>query len=160
ANAKDAPLSLHADADGRSRVVARLQAGGLGTVKRCTGAWGRVAGEGYDGWIPQDRLWGGYPNEKIEERRLLLWHYLFRKPVPTFRDHALTLLAAQAHHYIDAGNLVAIGRGRQFVDQHLGARNIDERVFSLDEEVMVLRSVGVEVALRTIDRDLAQQTDL
>jgi SH3-like domain-containing protein len=66
ANAKDAPLSLHADADGRSRVVARLQAGVLGTVKRCTGAWCRIAGDGYDGWIEQDRLWGVYPNEKVE----------------------------------------------------------------------------------------------
>jgi SH3-like domain-containing protein len=66
ANAKDTPLPLHADADGRSRVVARLQAGVLGTVKRCTGAWCRVAGDGYDGWIQQDRLWGVYPNEKIE----------------------------------------------------------------------------------------------
>jgi len=66
ASAKDAPLPLHADADGRSRVVARLQPGVLGTVKRCTGAWCRVAGDGYDGWIVQDRLWGVYPNEKIE----------------------------------------------------------------------------------------------
>ena len=66
ASAKDAPLPLHADADGRSRVVARLQPGVLGTVKRCSGAWCRVAGDGYDGWIEQDRLWGVYPNEKIE----------------------------------------------------------------------------------------------
>jgi len=66
ASAKEVPLSLHADADGRSRVVARLQPGVLGTVKRCTGAWCRLAGDGYDGWIEQDRLWGVYPNEKIE----------------------------------------------------------------------------------------------
>jgi len=66
ANAKDAPLQLHSDGDGRSRVVARLQAGVLGTVKRCTGAWCRLVGDGYDGWIEQDRLWGVYPNEKIE----------------------------------------------------------------------------------------------
>jgi SH3-like domain-containing protein len=66
ASAKDAPLPLHADADGRSRVVARLQAGVLGTVKRCTGAWCRLAGDGFDGWIEQDRLWGVYPNEKVE----------------------------------------------------------------------------------------------
>ncbi len=65
-NAKDSPLPLHAGADGRSRVVARLQAGVLGTVKRCTGAWCRLVGDGYDGWIEQDRLWGVYPNEKIE----------------------------------------------------------------------------------------------
>jgi len=66
ASAKEAPLSLHADADGRSRVTARLQAGVLGAVKRCTGAWCRIAGDGYDGWIEQDRLWGVYQNEKVE----------------------------------------------------------------------------------------------
>jgi SH3-like domain-containing protein len=66
ASAKDAPLPLHADADGHSRVVARLQPGVFGTVKRCTGAWCRVSGDGYDGWIEQDRLWGVYPNEKVE----------------------------------------------------------------------------------------------
>jgi SH3-like domain-containing protein len=47
-------------------VVARLQPGVFGTVKRCTGAWCRVSGDGYDGWIEQDRLWGVYPNEKVE----------------------------------------------------------------------------------------------
>lgn len=66
ASAKDAPLPLHSDAEGRSRVVARLQPGVLGTVKRCTGTWCRLVGDGYDGWIQQDRLWGVYPNEKIE----------------------------------------------------------------------------------------------
>jgi SH3-like domain-containing protein len=61
-----APLPLHADADAHSRVVARLQAGVLGTVKRCSGTWCRIAGDGYDGWIEQDRLWGVYPNEKVD----------------------------------------------------------------------------------------------
>lgn len=45
---------------------ARLQAGVLGTVKSCTGSWCRIAGEGFDGWIAQERLWGVYPNEKVE----------------------------------------------------------------------------------------------
>jgi SH3-like domain-containing protein len=66
ASAKEAPQPLHADADGKSRVVARLQAGVFGTIKRCTGTWCRVVGDGYDGWIEQDRLWGVYPNEKVE----------------------------------------------------------------------------------------------
>ena len=35
-------------------------------VKRCTGAWCRLVGEGFDGWIEQNRLWGVYPDEKIE----------------------------------------------------------------------------------------------
>lgn len=63
---KDELLPLHASADGQSAVVARLQPGVLGQVKKCTGAWCRVIGSGFDGWVPQERLWGVYPNEKLE----------------------------------------------------------------------------------------------
>ncbi len=58
--------SLHATPDEQSPVTARLQSGVLGAVKRCTGAWCRIAGDGFDGWIEQNRLWGVYPDEKIE----------------------------------------------------------------------------------------------
>src|SRR5215475_3615661 len=51
-------VPLHASADDTSAITARLQAGVLATVKRCSGNWCRVAGEGYDGWIEQERLWG------------------------------------------------------------------------------------------------------
>ncbi len=58
------PLYDKASADGA--VVARLQAGVFGSVKRCTGAWCRIIGSGFDGWIAQERLWGVYLNEKVE----------------------------------------------------------------------------------------------
>ena len=58
--------SLHAKPDEQSLVTARLQSGVLGTVKHCTGAWCRIAGDGFDGWIEQNRLWGVYPDEKVE----------------------------------------------------------------------------------------------
>ena len=48
------------------RPIARLQAGVLAVVKRCTGQWCRISGAGFEGWIEQDRLWGVYPNEKID----------------------------------------------------------------------------------------------
>ena len=35
-------------------------------VKRCTGTWCRFVGDGFDGWIEQERLWGVYPDEKVE----------------------------------------------------------------------------------------------
>jgi len=57
---------LHAKPDAQSTVTARLQSGVLGTVKQCTGTWCRVAGEGFDGWLEQSRLWGVYPDEKID----------------------------------------------------------------------------------------------
>jgi SH3-like domain-containing protein len=58
--------SLHAKPDAQSAVTARLQSGVLGAVKQCTGTWCRVAGEGFDGWVEQSRLWGVYPDEKVE----------------------------------------------------------------------------------------------
>jgi len=64
--AKGEILSLHDKPDPQSAVVAKLQAGVTGAVKRCTGTWCRISGEGFDGWIEQDRLWGVYPNEKVE----------------------------------------------------------------------------------------------
>ena len=58
--------ALHAKPDEQSAVTAQLQSGVLGAIKRCTGSWCRIAGDGFDGWIEQSRLWGVYPDEKIE----------------------------------------------------------------------------------------------
>jgi len=63
---KDQLVPLYGDADGNATVVARLQAGVLATVKRCTGSWCRIAGPGFDGWAVQVQLWGVYPNEKVD----------------------------------------------------------------------------------------------
>ena len=52
--------------DAEGAVVAKLQAGVLASVKRCTGAWCHIAGNGFDGWAVQEQLWGVYPNEKVE----------------------------------------------------------------------------------------------
>lgn len=59
-------VPLMASPDGVSRVVAKLQTGVLAQVKRCGGNWCRIAGEKFDGWIEQERLWGVYPEEKVE----------------------------------------------------------------------------------------------
>lgn len=63
---KDALVSLYDDADRKSTVTAKLHSGVLAGVKRCTGTWCHIAGNGFDGWIEQNRLWGAYPNEKVE----------------------------------------------------------------------------------------------
>ena len=52
--------------DERQRRRRPAAVGVLGTVKRCTGGWCRIIGSGFDGWIEQERLWGVYPNEKVE----------------------------------------------------------------------------------------------
>jgi SH3-like domain-containing protein len=64
--AKDDLVSIRNGTEAESTVTAQLQAGVLGTVKKCTGSWCRISGDGFDGWIQQERLWGVYPNEKVE----------------------------------------------------------------------------------------------
>jgi SH3-like domain-containing protein len=59
-------LMLRGKPEPDSAVVAKLQIGVLGSVKRCNGSWCRITGDGFDGWIQQERLWGVYPNEKLE----------------------------------------------------------------------------------------------
>jgi SH3-like domain-containing protein len=59
-------LELRDKPDAASAVNAKLQHGVLATVKRCKDGWCRLAGEGFDGWIEQPRLWGVYPGEKVE----------------------------------------------------------------------------------------------
>jgi len=62
---KDELVPLFNAADDQSRVVARLQPGVAASVRRCTGRFCQVSGTGFDGWIPQERLWGVYPNETV-----------------------------------------------------------------------------------------------
>jgi SH3-like domain-containing protein len=64
--ANDALLLLREKADVHTAITARLQPGVVATVKKCAGGWCRIAGSGYDGWIEQERLFGVYPNEKVE----------------------------------------------------------------------------------------------
>src|SRR3979490_310499 len=52
--------------DPASTVAARLQAGVVAQVKKCSSGWCRVIGNGFDGWIEQQRLWGVYADEKVE----------------------------------------------------------------------------------------------
>jgi SH3-like domain-containing protein len=59
-------VPLYESRDAQSAVVARLQSGVQASLKSCDGAWCEIAGKNFNGWIPQDRLWGAYPNEKVE----------------------------------------------------------------------------------------------
>lgn len=65
------PVALQERADERAEVVARLQPGVITNVRQCTGSWCRIivvlpGARDLTGYIRQDRLWGVYPNEKIE----------------------------------------------------------------------------------------------
>jgi SH3-like domain-containing protein len=63
---KDELVPLYQGAGASESITARLQSGVLGTVKQCTGSWCRIIGTGFDGWVAQERLWGVYPNEKVD----------------------------------------------------------------------------------------------
>jgi SH3-like domain-containing protein len=63
---KNELVPLYESADVEAAVVAKLQAGVLGSLRSCSGTWCEIVGKGFDGWIRQDRLWGAYPNEKVE----------------------------------------------------------------------------------------------
>src|SRR5271165_6783544 len=47
-------------------LAATLQSGVIVNVRNCDGAWCLVDGDGFKGYIQQIKLWGAYPNEKIE----------------------------------------------------------------------------------------------
>jgi SH3-like domain-containing protein len=50
-----------------ARVVARLEPGVIARVKACDGAWCAVEGEGFEGHMRQETLWGVYPGEIVED---------------------------------------------------------------------------------------------
>jgi SH3-like domain-containing protein len=64
--AKDELAPLYDSADPKSAVAARLQAGVVAQVRKCGSGWCHVSGNGFDGWIQQERLWGVYADEKVD----------------------------------------------------------------------------------------------
>lgn len=62
----DELVPLYEKAAPDAAVAARLQSGVLAQIKTCTGKWCQVSGKDFNGWIAQERLWGAYPNEKVE----------------------------------------------------------------------------------------------
>jgi SH3-like domain-containing protein len=59
-------FTLHERASDTAEIVARLQPGVLANVKSCSGSWCRVIIDRVDGYLRQERLWGVYPNEKVD----------------------------------------------------------------------------------------------
>lgn len=63
---KDDMVPLYEKGDVKSGVVAKLQSGVLGQLKTCDGTWCQFNGKNFSGYIQQERLWGAYPNEKVD----------------------------------------------------------------------------------------------
>ncbi len=64
--AKGETFPLFREAGEGSAVVARLESGVIASVASCAGNWCRVSIGGTEGYLRQDRLWGVYPNEKVD----------------------------------------------------------------------------------------------
>lgn len=62
----DDTIALRERADENAQVVARLSPNVLASVKSCAGSWCRVTVSDHEGFIRQDRLWGVYPNERMD----------------------------------------------------------------------------------------------
>ena len=63
---KDEVFPMRSAASEESAVVARLQPGVVASVASCANAWCRVSVGNINGFIRQERLWGVYPNEKVD----------------------------------------------------------------------------------------------
>jgi SH3-like domain-containing protein len=57
---------LYARASASGDLAATLQSGVIVNIRRCDGAWCLVDGDGFKGYIEQEKLWGVYPDEKIQ----------------------------------------------------------------------------------------------
>jgi SH3-like domain-containing protein len=71
ARGEGAPIDLLDRTEDKGGVLARLQPGVIVNIKDCGGAWCRVlvvmdGARDLDGYIRQEKLWGVYPNEKVE----------------------------------------------------------------------------------------------
>lgn len=68
---KISTVNLLDRADDKAGTVAQLQPGVITNIKTCDGTWCRVIivlerARDVDGYIRQDKLWGVYPNEKVD----------------------------------------------------------------------------------------------
>ncbi len=63
---KDTIFTLYSRPADTAPPLARLQPGVIGSIKTCDGGWCEIYGDGFDGYIRQNVLWGVYPNEKID----------------------------------------------------------------------------------------------
>jgi SH3-like domain-containing protein len=64
--AKDKPVPLRSKPNVESPMVAQVMPNVVASVKTCDGQWCRLIGEGFDGYMQQQNLWGVYPEEKVE----------------------------------------------------------------------------------------------
>jgi SH3-like domain-containing protein len=65
-NKKGENSKLYARASASADLAATLQSGVIVNMRNCDGVWCLVDGDGFKGYIEQEKLWGVYPDEKIQ----------------------------------------------------------------------------------------------
>ena len=57
----------HRSAEASATVIAYLEPRVIADVEQCTGTWCLLSGPAFEGRIEQERLWGVYPDEEIND---------------------------------------------------------------------------------------------
>ena len=60
------PRPIRASSSPDAAITAYLEPGVMASIDRCRDGWCRLSGDGFNGWIKQDQLWGAYPDEEID----------------------------------------------------------------------------------------------
>lgn len=61
--AKDNPIPLYSKPDTTSPMMAKLMPNVVASIKTCDKQWCKLWGDGYEGYVQQQQLWGVYPDE-------------------------------------------------------------------------------------------------
>jgi SH3-like domain-containing protein len=65
-NKKGENSKLYARPSASGDLAATLQSGVIVNIRNCDGAWCLIDGDGFKGYMEQEKLWGVYPDEKIQ----------------------------------------------------------------------------------------------
>jgi SH3-like domain-containing protein len=65
--AKGDSIDLKSGKSSTSTVVARVGSGAVGNLKACDGKWCEAAFGDYEGYVPQEKLFGAYPGEVYDD---------------------------------------------------------------------------------------------
>jgi SH3-like domain-containing protein len=63
---KGGRINLLNEPDKDAGVVAIIEPGVIGAIKKCDGQWCEMTFEGHTGWMAQSQVWGAYPGEKFK----------------------------------------------------------------------------------------------
>jgi len=64
---KETTIQMRADPAEDARLVATIEPGAMGEIQACNGNWCQMRFDRYKGWVPQNLIWGAYPDETIED---------------------------------------------------------------------------------------------